>query len=99
MRLTGDEIDAIKAATREAFGASAVVRLFGSRVDDAARGGDIDLLIEVAPDCATIRHEAMFYSSLFRRIDERKVDLVLMRRGGSLPAFAATVAPLSVPLP
>ena len=46
VRLTADEVQAIKAAAAEAFGASAVVRLFGSRVDDTKRGGDIDLLIE-----------------------------------------------------
>ena len=43
MRLTSAEVSAIKAAARSAFGDTAVVRLFGSRVDDGARGGDIDL--------------------------------------------------------
>lgn len=98
MRLSPDEVRAIKIAAGEAFGPDAVVRLFGSRVDDGQRGGDIDLLIEVAPDRAGIREEAAFLTALFRRMDERKVDVVLTRRGEPLPAFAAMVAPSSVPL-
>jgi hypothetical protein len=37
MRLTPDQHQIILTATREIFGAEAVVRLFGSRVDDAKR--------------------------------------------------------------
>ena len=47
MRLEPEEVAAIKAAARHAFGADAVVRLFGSRVDDSLRGGDIDARIEL----------------------------------------------------
>lgn len=43
MRLTGTERDAIRACAERVFGPACVVRLFGSRVDDARRGGDIDL--------------------------------------------------------
>lgn len=44
MRLTMHEVAEMKAAAREAFGETEVVRLFGSRVDDSLRGGDIDLI-------------------------------------------------------
>jgi len=99
VRLTADEVQAIKAAAVEAFGASAVVRLFGSRVDDAKRGGDIDLLIEAPADRIGIVHESRFLSDLFRRIDERKVDVVLIERGRSPSAFARLVQPQARPLP
>lgn len=54
MRLTGEEVAAIKASAREAFGASAVVRLFGSRIHDHLRGGDIDLHIEGRSACGRV---------------------------------------------
>ena len=46
MRLTTSQIETIRQAARQNFGAGASVWLFGSRVDDARRGGDVDLYIE-----------------------------------------------------
>ena len=46
MRLTTEQIQAILRTTSRLVGAPADVYLFGSRVDDHARGGDVDLLIE-----------------------------------------------------
>jgi hypothetical protein len=46
MRLMPQEIAAIDLAARECFAPRSMVRLFGSRLDDSRRGGDIDLLVE-----------------------------------------------------
>ena len=46
MRLTSEQHRTIRRAATQAFGSSARVRLFGSRVDDATRGGDFDLYVE-----------------------------------------------------
>lgn len=87
MRLTAAEIVAIKAATREAFGDSAVVRLFGSRVDDSLRGGDIDLHVEADPLPDEWRARDTFKDVLFRQIDPRKVDVVISQRGTTPRGF------------
>lgn len=96
VRLSPDEVVAIKDAAAQAFGDSAIVRLFGSRVDDAARGGDIDLLIEVAPGRTGIVRESYFLSELFRRIDEQKVDLVLVEHDRPPSPFARMIASKAV---
>lgn len=88
MRLTAAEIAAIKQSAAEIFGPGASVRLFGSRVDDARRGGDIDLLLEVDPALATFRNECAFRRLLEDRIGEQKIDIVLHRRGCPLAPIA-----------
>jgi predicted nucleotidyltransferase len=49
MRLTQNEKDSIKKTFLEVFGEGEIY-LFGSRVDDSKRGGDIDLFIRL-PYC------------------------------------------------
>ncbi|KPF73978.1 hypothetical protein IP88_08245 [alpha proteobacterium AAP81b] len=89
MRLAPAEVAAIKAATHLAFGESAVVRLFGSRTDDARRGGDIDLHIEVDPGHDDWRARGRFDDALFARIEEQKVDVVVSVRGAEIGPFEA----------
>ena len=56
-RRSRSEIDQIRRAAARIFGADVQVYLFGSRTDDTARGGDIDLLID------TPRAERMNYDN------------------------------------
>jgi len=46
MRLKPEQTLFIKATVARHFGAGARVWLFGSRVDDAKRGGDVDLYVD-----------------------------------------------------
>jgi len=87
VRLTDHEVAAIKAAAREAFGETVVVRLFGSRVDDSLRGGDVDLHVEVDPLPDEWRAKGKFEDRLFERIEPRKVDLIVSQRGGTPRGF------------
>lgn len=91
MRLSAEEVMAIKRTAAEVFGPDATVRLFGSRADDTRRGGDIDLCLEVDPSQATFDHECAFRHGLEDRIGEQKIDVVLHRRG-TPPAPIAEIA-------
>jgi predicted nucleotidyltransferase len=81
MRLTPEEIAGIKAGAAAYFGAPVRVRLFGSRVNDKKKGGDIDLLIEVPPGRATFMDEVRCIGAIQDRIGERKVDVLLVEPG------------------
>lgn len=87
MRLEPEEVRAIKASVREAFGEGAVVRLFGSRIDDTLRGGDIDLHVEVDPLADEWRARGIFEDLLFRRIEPQKIDLIISERGHAPRGF------------
>ena len=79
MRLTETQIHAIVTAVRELAGPEAEVRLFGSRLDDEARGGDVDLLVELPePVEAPALLSATISARISRAMDGRKVDVVLL---------------------
>ena len=84
MRLSSGQIEAIKQETEHFFGAQAEVWLFGSRVDDNRRGGDVDLYVRSGMSDADQLAAARFafLARLKRRIGDRKIDLVLQRSGG-----------------
>lgn len=75
MRLTEFEINAIKQTAREVFGANVQVYLFGSRVDDAKKGGDIDLYIKTEVG-DKFNHKIKFLVALEQKIGEQKVDVI-----------------------
>lgn len=79
MRLNQDQIAAIRASALEVFGAEARVWLFGSRVDDNRRGGDIDLLIRPAPACTSslLARKIRLLGKLERQLGERRIDVII----------------------
>lgn len=82
MRLTPHQIQTIKRTTAEIFGPEARVWLFGSRVDDTRRGGDVDLMIETA---TPVENPALLAARLSARISRsmhgRRVDVVVRAPG------------------
>ncbi|MDH4286269.1 MAG: nucleotidyltransferase domain-containing protein [Gallionella sp.] len=87
MRLTQQQIAAIRISAKEVFGAGAQVWLFGSRVDDRRRGGDIDLLVRPAATHIkpSLASKIRFLNKLEGRIGERKVDVVVEADNDSRP--------------
>ena len=80
MRLSKDEVKAIKKAFKEIFGKGEIY-LFGSRVDDTKRGGDIDLyIISPIKDFIELRKRKIdFLIKLYEYIGEQKIDIVISR--------------------
>lgn len=90
MRLTKQQQEIIKQVLLKHFGKGSELRLFGSRADDNARGGDIDLYIEpelcAADDIVEARLNALV--ELHLALGEQKIDLLINRKAGTvLPIY------------
>lgn len=95
MRLSATEISAI----REEIGRldpAAVVYLFGSRVDEAARGGDVDLL--VVSDTLGFRDVLRLRTRILDRLGWQQLDLVVRRRDQTDEPLAAMALETGVKL-
>lgn len=78
MRLITLQIEAIRDLSRQVAGEQARVRVFGSRLDDRARGGDLDLMIELdepVPNPALLA--AQLSAKVSRTLHGRKVDVLI----------------------
>lgn len=85
MRLTPAQHERILQATHQNFGADAHVWLFGSRVDDARRGGDIDLYVETT-QAGTLLPALRCKIALEESLD-LPVDLVVKEPGKNKPIY------------
>ncbi|MBK9406090.1 MAG: nucleotidyltransferase domain-containing protein [Ignavibacteria bacterium] len=74
MRLKEFEIRAIKEAVLS-MDNKAKVYLFGSRVDDTKKGGDIDLLI--ISDKLEFGDKYKIYSKITHTLQDRKIDIII----------------------
>jgi uncharacterized protein len=74
MRLNEKEISVIKSVVKE-FDSKAEVKLYGSRVDDAKKGGDIDLLI--ISNKITFSEKLSILIKLKENIGDQKIDILI----------------------
>lgn len=79
MRITDEQARLIVAATQDVVGPQARVRLFGSRLRDEVRGGDIDLLVE-SPQALDrpVWLAARLTARLQRALGDRRIDVLLI---------------------
>ena len=79
MRLTENQQMAILEAVTEVFGTDAKVLLFGSRVDDTARGGDIDLLVHSGKPVQQRERKALqLVARLQIRLGDQPIDVLVL---------------------
>ncbi|QLQ25666.1 MAG: nucleotidyltransferase domain-containing protein [Dechloromonas sp.] len=78
MRLTETQRAAIKATVASAIDPGSRVWLFGSRADDAKRGGDIDLMIETEKTLPSrVAALCRLEGGLVMRLGDRKIDIII----------------------
>lgn len=91
MRLTEQEKTAICEAFLRHFSQNDHLWLFGSRVDDSKKGGDIDFYVETEEKDTRIALEKKlsFLNDLWSSLGEQKIDVVLnlIHSDYSLPIY------------
>lgn len=79
MRLTPQQARIIREQTHALLGDGARVRLFGSRVDDAQRGGDIDLMVETdQPQPNRAATASRLAARLQLALGDQRIDVLLV---------------------
>jgi predicted nucleotidyltransferase len=81
MRLTTYEINAIKQTHKNVF-KQGDIYLFGSRVDDDKRGGDIDLYVITTQTTTPLQERKLkqkFKLALYNKIGEQKIDIIISK--------------------
>lgn len=85
MRLSKLQIQIIKKEAISVFGRSTKVILFGSKVNNNNRGGDIDLMIETDQLGNNLWRKALTLNAhLQQKLGEQKIDIVTKYKGQKL---------------
>jgi len=96
MRLTKDAVRSIRHSVRDVC-EGADIWLFGSRVDDRRKGGDIDLYIETRHEMQ-LTDQLRLTSRLQRALGFRKIDLVIRTPGSPERSIFQTAKEMGVQL-
>ncbi len=76
MRLQFDEQNKIIEYAKYYFGNDIKLYLFGSRVDDSKKGGDIDLFLDSKAEIK-LQTQIDFLTALYKNVTHRKIDLLI----------------------
>jgi predicted nucleotidyltransferase len=85
MRLTPAQIDTIKSTASAVLGEGVQVWLYGSRLDDQRRGGDVDLLVQTARK-ASVMDRARFKYQVESTL-QLPVDVLMVQTGQNASPF------------
>ena len=75
MRLNKHYIKTIKHSFKEVF-KEGEIYLFGSRVDDTQKGGDIDLYLKLKDKTNLFRKKLKFLAKIKKELGEQKIDVI-----------------------
>ncbi len=88
MRLSYYELHSITGIFKEVFG-EGTIYLFGSRVDDSQKGGDIDLFLDVDGTEDLFEKKINFVIKVQEKIGEQKIDVVFAKESNRAIETAA----------
>ncbi len=78
MRLNENQVKVIVHAVHSRFNKGARIYLFGSRLNDELKGGDIDLFIDLPEvDHESVRHSCQAIADIQMSLGEQKIDLIV----------------------
>jgi predicted nucleotidyltransferase len=83
MRLNKEYIKTIKFYFKEIF-KNGEIYLFGSRVDDDKKGGDIDLYLVIDDHSNLLQKKIKFLARIKRALGEQKIDIVFNKDSNRL---------------
>lgn len=99
VRLDARSRSVIRDAAREIFGDEAVVRVFGSRTNPLARGGDIDLLVTTPKPVADARRKTLaLIARLQQRLGDQPIDVLYLDPHAAPSALQREALHQGVPL-
>jgi predicted nucleotidyltransferase len=99
LRLSPQQVAIIKAEAQRQLGTEARVILFGSRTDDSARGGDIDLLVLTSSPVENRALAAIrFAAALQQRLGDQRIDVLVVTPDTPLQPIHRTAMGNGVPL-
>lgn len=75
MRLNKNYVKVIKKSFFEVF-KQGEIYLFGSRVDESRKGGDIDLYLVVENKINIFKNKIKFLAKIKRELGEQKIDVI-----------------------
>lgn len=96
MRLTLAQIDTIQSTAEAVLGDDAQVWLYGSRLDDQRKGGDIDLLIESSQKASIMNRAKIKYQ--VEAALQLPVDILIVQIGQTASPFEAIARKRAVSL-
>lgn len=94
MRITQTQKHIICETAEKYFGPDVHIWLFGSRANDKAKGGDIDLYIEpsIQNTADLVMAKLQFLRDLHKKMGEQKIDVILRRLDSALDLSVYRIA-------
>jgi len=98
MRISDKQNRIIQNAAKQVYGDNVHIYLYGSRVYDDTKGGDIDLMVKADFDKMTSIKKVLFLVELKKQLGDRKIDVVYDKHSIQNKFFLNTIKQQAIQL-